>query len=105
MNRCSFLLAALCLFVTPLAATAQQARTARIGYLSANPRSDTQQAVDAFRARLQALGYVEGQNLLIEYRYADGKYETLPRLAAELVRLKMTPSLHSQRQLRALRRT
>jgi len=74
---------------TPLAAEAQGARKVRIGYLSGNPRSDTQQAVDAFRARLHDLGYVEGQNLVIEYRYADGKYERLPQLAAELVRLKV----------------
>jgi ABC-type uncharacterized transport system substrate-binding protein len=60
-----------------------------IGYLSGNPRSDTQQAVDAFRARLRDLGYVEGQNLVIEYRYADGKYERLPQLATELVGLKV----------------
>src|SRR5262245_20681163 len=71
------------------AAVAQPVEKARIGYLSSNPRSDTQDALDAFRARLRELGYTEGQNLLIEYRYADGMYEKLPELAADLVRLKV----------------
>jgi putative ABC transport system substrate-binding protein len=90
MDRRTFLRGlALALMYTPLAAEAQPAGKARIGYLSSNPRSDTQHAIDAFRARLRELGYLEGQNLLIEYRYGDGKYERLPQLAADLVRLKV----------------
>jgi putative tryptophan/tyrosine transport system substrate-binding protein len=77
------------LTLAPLAGEAQQVGKARIGYLSFNPQADTQDAIDAFRARLRELGYVEGQNLLIEYRYGDGKYEKLPQLAADLVRLQM----------------
>ena len=45
--------------------------------------------VEAFRQRLRELGYVEGKNIVIEYRYAEGKLERLPDLAAELVRLKV----------------
>jgi putative ABC transport system substrate-binding protein len=45
--------------------------------------------VEAFRQGLRELGYVEGQNLVIEYRYAEGSQERLPNLAAELVRLKV----------------
>jgi putative ABC transport system substrate-binding protein len=77
------------LLVVSLAAEAQQPKEVRIGYLSASPPSVTQEAIDAFRARLRDLGYVEGQTLLIEYRYAEGKYERLPQLAEDLVRLKV----------------
>ena len=45
--------------------------------------------VEAFRQRLRELGYVEGKNIVIEHRYAEGKLERLPDLAAELVRLKV----------------
>lgn len=66
-----------------------QARKARIGYLSSNPPADTQSALDAFWAQLRKLGYVENQSLLMEYRYAQGKFEHLPKLAAELVQLQV----------------
>jgi putative ABC transport system substrate-binding protein len=73
-------------------ASAQQpAKVPHIGYLSSasasSPANDS--ALDAFRQGLRDLGYVEGQNILIEYRYAEGKPEQLPDLAAELVRLKV----------------
>jgi hypothetical protein len=48
--------------------------------------------IDAFRNGLRVLGYVEGQNLIFEYRSADGHIERFPELAAELVRLKVDPS-------------
>lgn len=72
-----------------LAARAQPARTVRIGYLSSNPASDTELALDAFRKRLRELGYVEKRNLVIEQRYADGRFGDLPGLAAELVQQKV----------------
>jgi putative ABC transport system substrate-binding protein len=50
-------------------------------------RRPTDQFHAPFRARLQELGYVEGQNLALDYRWAEGRFERLPRLAAELVRL------------------
>ena len=71
----------------PLAVRAQRSsKIARIGYLStANPRSAPNFA--AFEQRLRELGYVEGQNIVIEYRNAEGELDRLPDLAADLVRL------------------
>jgi len=73
----------------PLVTDAQPAgKVSRIGWLSAGfPRPDRDPPVDAFRQGLRELGYVEGQNLVIEYRGAEGRDERLPDLAAELVRL------------------
>jgi putative tryptophan/tyrosine transport system substrate-binding protein len=71
----------------PLAAQAQQAgKVYRIGYLSAPSRESVARGVEAFERRLRELGWVEGKNLVIEFRWADGKLERLPELAAELVR-------------------
>jgi putative ABC transport system substrate-binding protein len=67
----------------------QPARIHRIGILSPSSGSFFSARVEAFRQRLRQLGYVEGKNILIEYRYAEGKGERLPDLAAELVRLKV----------------
>jgi putative ABC transport system substrate-binding protein len=75
----------------PLAARAQQPATvARIAFLGAVSASSTvhKQNIDALREGLRDLGYIEGQNLIIEFRWAEGRYELLPALAAELVRLK-----------------
>jgi putative tryptophan/tyrosine transport system substrate-binding protein len=77
------------LVLAPLATEAQQAaKTARIGYLSinltANPRG-----LEAFRQGLRDRGYVEGRNVVIEYRDAEGKLERLPALAADLVALRL----------------
>jgi putative ABC transport system substrate-binding protein len=69
----------------PLAAEAQQ-KVARIGYLAANLAANPH-FPKAFRQGLRDLGYVEDQNILIEYRSAEGQLERLPALAAELVRL------------------
>jgi ABC-type uncharacterized transport system substrate-binding protein len=79
---------ALAILVTPLAADAQQATTVhRIGRLIAgNPPTGPDPSLEAFRQGLRDLGYVEGQNLVIEHRSAEGSTERLPHLAAELVR-------------------
>jgi len=80
------------LFAAPLAAWAQPTgEVYRVGYLSALSGSgpQIQRPLDAFRQRLRELGYVEGQSIAIEYRWAEGKVEGLPALAAELVRLKV----------------
>jgi putative tryptophan/tyrosine transport system substrate-binding protein len=65
----------------------QPAKILRIGYLTANSSSVELPRIDAFRQALRALGNIEGQNLAIEYRYTDGKFERLSDLAAELVNL------------------
>jgi putative ABC transport system substrate-binding protein len=83
---------ALCamLFALCSSTEAQQlARIPRIGILFVTSASSFSARVEAFRQRLRELGYVEGKNILIEYRYAEGKLERLPDLAAELVRLKV----------------
>ena len=73
---------------TPLASLGQQqSRVARIGYLAADSMTDNPNRVQAFRDGLHELGYVEGKNLVIEYRWAEGKFERLPSLVGELVRL------------------
>ena len=78
------------LALVPFAAEAQQtAKAARIGYLSPTSAAADALYSEAFRQGLRALGYVEGQNLFIEARYADGRSERLSDFAAELVRLKV----------------
>jgi len=72
------------------AARAQQpAKVPRIGYLSGSGLSGLAARIEAFRQGLRELGYVEGKNIVIEWRSAEGKFDRLPELAAELVRLKV----------------
>src|SRR5262249_40328263 len=71
----------------PRAARAQQAKVARIGYLGLVSASWHAPRVNAFRAGLRELGYVEGKDIVIEFRWAEGQYDRLPGLAAELVRM------------------
>jgi putative ABC transport system substrate-binding protein len=79
---------ALLLLWGAVAAGAQQAdRTYRVAYLAAAPRATNQPQLDRFRQGMRELGYVEGRNLVLEARFADGKLERLPGLARELVRL------------------
>ena len=75
----------------PLASFAQQqpAKVAWIGFLGAESASGYASRVEALRTGLRDLGYAEGKNIVIEYRWAEGNYERLPGLAAELVRLKV----------------
>jgi len=76
------------LFAAPLATEAQQpARTYRIAHLYAGPRSGNQAVLAWFQQSMRELGYIEGRNLVLEPRFADGKFERLPTLARELVRL------------------
>src|SRR5215469_14649748 len=73
----------------PLGAHAQQsAKVARIGYLDLGPASARASRVEALRAGLRDLGWVEGRNIVIEFRWADG-VQQLPEFAAELVRMKV----------------
>jgi putative ABC transport system substrate-binding protein len=75
----------------PLAARAQQqtGKVPRIGSLGLTSPSDRPPLLDAFRQGLRELGWVEGQNIVIDYRFAEGRLDRLPDLAAELVRLKV----------------
>ena len=73
----------------PLAARAQQTNIARIGFLGLDSASSHAARLAALRAGLRDLGWLEGTNILIEYRWADGNYERLPGLADELVQLKV----------------
>jgi putative ABC transport system substrate-binding protein len=89
--------------VTPLAAEAQQAaKSARIGYLATNLVAGDARTREAFLQGLHDLGYVEGVNLLIEYRDAAGKSDRFPALAAELVALKVDVIVTSGGTLAAL---
>ena len=78
------------LLASPLAAEAQQAvKIARIGFLTPNMAASPPHVREAFLQGLRDLGYVEGRNVVIEYRDAEGKSERFPALAAELVALKV----------------
>jgi putative ABC transport system substrate-binding protein len=89
VEKTSWLLCAM-LFALCVPADAQQPKKVpRIGFLSATSPSTISARTEAFRQGLRELGYVEGKNIVIEFRYAEGKVDRLPALAAELVRLKV----------------
>jgi putative ABC transport system substrate-binding protein len=78
------------LFALCFSASAQQAKKVpRIGYLSSADAARDSARSEAIRLALRELGYIEGQNIAIEYRYAEGKRDRAPELVAELVRLKV----------------
>ena len=84
-----WLLTGILLATVSSAAAQQPKKVSRIGYLSSfDPASDSNRT-EAIRVALRELGYIEGQNIATEYRYAEGKLDRLPELAAELVRLKV----------------
>jgi len=81
----------------------QPKKTYRIGYLS--PRLGFDSGAEAFRQGLRELGYIEGQNTVIQWRFAKGKSDLFPELAAELVRIKVdvivttgSPATHAAQQ-------
>src|SRR4030095_15144038 len=91
----------------PLACFAQQQRSqvARIGLLESSSASSSANLREALIAGLRELGLVESKNIIIEYRWAEGKYERLPGLAAELVQMKVdvilaggTPAVQAAKQ-------
>jgi putative tryptophan/tyrosine transport system substrate-binding protein len=78
------------LFALSFPAHAQQpAKIPRLGVLAGSSSAGEAPRVEAFRQGLRDLGHVEGKNIAIEYRYADAKFDKLPALADELIRLKV----------------
>ncbi len=84
-----WLLATVSLATAPIAEAQQPAKVARIGFQSAASASAISPRADAFRQGLRQLGYVEGKNIAIEWRYAEGKLDRLDEFAAEFVGLKV----------------
>ena len=87
------------LLVTVFSAEGQQQskKVPRIGYLAAASASADAPRAEAFRQGLRDLGYIEGRNILIEYRYEERAFERLPDMAAELVASRLTYLSRSQR--------
>jgi len=72
-------------FTWPIATRAQQPGMPIVGFLSARSQKDSMNLAPAFRAGLGEIGYNEGQNVTIEYRWAEGHYDRLPEFAGELL--------------------
>jgi ABC-type uncharacterized transport system substrate-binding protein len=85
----SILVVVVLLVLGVIAEAQQPAKIPRIGYLTGATPDGQSARIEPFRQGLRELGYVEGKNIFIEYRYAEGKLDRLPALAAELVRLKV----------------
>ena len=85
----NLLLVTFFLTTASLAAAQQIKKVPQIGFFDAGTFSSASLRIEAFRSRLRELGYVEGRNILIEYRFAEGNLNRLPDLAAALVRLKV----------------
>src|SRR5213083_2691890 len=80
---------ALAVLAMPLAAETQPAgKVWRVGYLTVPSRESAPRVADTFQLALRDLGWIEGQNLVLDYRFADSNVDRLPDLAAELVRLR-----------------
>ena len=91
MDRRAFIdVVAVALLTFPLAIEAQQAgKVPRIGYVVQNYAETSRRVLAAFREGLREHGWLEGQNIVIEVRFAEGKIEQLPAIVAELIRLKV----------------
>jgi putative tryptophan/tyrosine transport system substrate-binding protein len=84
MRRREFIALLACVWLAPAPAHAQQALP-MIGFLSSRSPADSEHALKSFREGLRESGYVEGENVAIEYRWGEGRYDRLPAMAAELV--------------------
>jgi len=106
MSRREFILALGAAAAWPLAVRAQQAgKMARIGFLGSATAAGSAESIEALRAGLRDFGHVEGRNIVIEFRWAEGKYDRLSNLVAELIRLNVdvivthgTPGTHTAKQ-------
>jgi len=85
----SFALSVMLFALCSSAEAQQMGKVPRIGFLSGQSLSTISARTEAFRQGLRELGYVESKNIVVEWRYADGKLDRLPALAADLVRLKV----------------
>jgi putative ABC transport system substrate-binding protein len=102
ITRLIQILVLLC-FAAPLAGEAQVGKVPRLGVLvPGSPEPEYDRRLDAFRRGLREGGYIEGQNILVEYRWADTKFDRFPALVAELISLKVdvlvidsTPAAHA----------
>jgi ABC-type uncharacterized transport system substrate-binding protein len=101
MDRRSFVTGLGTVLAAPLAAAAEQARTPHIGWLSAGSEPDP--FLEAFREALRKLGYVDGQNVVLDVRHAHGNFEALRAGAAELAQLKVALIVASLTAVRAAR--
>jgi putative ABC transport system substrate-binding protein len=90
MRRREFIASFAAIMAWPLVARAQQKTTPVIGFLSGRSRAETVAVMGQFYSGLAQAGFVEGQNLRMEYRWAEGRYDRLPTLADELVALRPT---------------
>src|SRR5215470_9973991 len=91
-KRIKILSFAFCAMLMALCASAEAQQTGkifRIGFLDSSTASGSAALVDAFRQELGKLGWIEGKNIAIEYRFAEGKFDSLPEIAADIVRLKV----------------
>jgi putative ABC transport system substrate-binding protein len=79
----------LALLIAPIASAQTTGKVYRIGFLAPGSAGGGRGALEAFQEGLRELGWVEGQNVAIEYRWAEGQFDRLPDLAAELVRLRV----------------
>ena len=105
--RRALLIALRCAIAAPSLSLAQPrpAKIPRMGYLDATSRVPTRNRMEALHAALRDPGYVEGRNIVIEYRWAEGQYERLRGLASELVQQKVDvivaatpPAIHAAQQ-------
>ena len=85
MDRRTFIAGTSAFLLAPVAAEAQSARTVIVGFLSSASQSFSKDLITSFREGLSEAGFLDGQNVNIEYRWADGHYDRLPGLVSDLI--------------------